>query len=213
MQLYYIPLLIYFSILFLPLLLLIVSEENFKFLSGFCLCAFSLSLLSKVALSDIGFLTNDFITFLVYFRQHFPYALIGIFSFYIKYFLEKDLSFHKRMNFIMVSFATLMAVSSFWLYFDNINLHSYLSNILVFIVFRLLKFRYRSIVCTLSALSFGIYLVHPLFIESLQKIEEFLCLDVSSFLVTITNFVFGLISSLLLSYFLYKKTRTRFLVV
>ena len=211
MQLYYIPLLAYLSFLLLPIAIVSTRQSHRIFVVGFCAIAVLVAITQQMPLTPNFPSATRLSIFATYFKTNFPYALLGIFFFYVRSVLSASTS--KKSYFHTLQLATIfVVVSILWKLSGAIYTLDYLRNIVIFWACFLLKPIQTGLSQQIAKFSFGIYLSHPLFIEGFQKAETALGLSLNSFLLTAFNFAIALTLSLLTCQTLAKHRRTRFLV-
>lgn len=210
LQLYYVPLIIYFALVLIPLIK-ILHKSSVIINSIILICLITLAATAQVLVLKFNYISDpELNSFIYYLGYNFVYALMGICLAYSLAPREKLTPVNNIIIFLPMALMIAMLSSSYFI-FDLSQINYLLSNLLLFLLFYYLTLPENKLISNLARVSFGVYLSHHLFVELLQVVEAKLNWNVNSFHLTLSNFVLGTTISVVFSYILYKIPQTKFL--
>lgn len=212
-QLYYLPLTIYYCIILLPFITICKRQKAL-----YSTLALSLILFLAIAIDRFfsissykNLLNNDLRIFLQYATSYLIYSIFGIYFAFLMTYNRSEKIQIKRIKFLSLTIFAVIMVLAFWSH----DLFQYLPNFInlsIFALFYYIPLPYNQVVSYLGKISLGIYLSHHLFIESFQVIEQSLGYNLENFYLTIINFLLGTILSVVFSMVLYGIKKIQFMV-
>ena len=211
LQLYYIPLLFYYT--GISLLLLSLRRRCQQIVSSLVLLIIGVFMFLYVHDLFHGKVSNGKI-FIDYAIGDFPYVSLGLLLYYLtKKFTTWEEILKMKKIFLFPSFLMLAVIlfilpdsGTFWPY-----VHNMLGAVAVFLSFFYWPFGDAGWIRWMSKMSFGIYLSHHLFIEAAQLLESRSGINSSLAIVTFFNFLFGFFMAALLCALLDRNKFTRFI--
>ncbi|GAB4534254.1 MAG: hypothetical protein Tsb0014_20340 [Pleurocapsa sp.] len=210
LQLYYIPLVIYFGIVLVPLIK-IVSKKSSIVNSIILIVSILIAAIAQVLVLKFNSISDpELNSFLYYLGYDFIYALMGIYLAYSlapKYNVD---SANNVINFLHIAL-TFAIISCIYFIFDLPQTNYLLANIFLFLLFYYASLPKLELVSNLSKISFGVYLSHHLFVEFLQVIVTKFNWNINNFYLTFLTFMIATIFSISFSFILYKNHKLKFL--
>jgi peptidoglycan/LPS O-acetylase OafA/YrhL len=212
-QLYYLPLTIYYCIILLPFIFICKKYNVIYSTLAFGLIIIAIAINNTFTIYDNkDLLDRDLKIFLQYATSYLIYSVMGIYFAFLIICDRANTSQAKYTKFLPLVILTIIAVLRFE---DNQTLQNLqiIINLIIFALFYYIPFPYNQAINYLAKISFGIYLSHHLFIEVFQVIEQKAGYSLDNFYLTMINFLLGIGLSIVFSTILYKTKKLQFLVV